>query len=437
MPKNILHSDHSELWKSLANIIPDCAKLSGFVQRVSETFHPAAFFLTLLSAVANGKTSFNDLASSLSEKEDSAAISPQAINDRIIRTEVGLESFLIRCLTHICSWKWNHTQDQSDASNTIAGLFGRVIVEDSTFLPFDKSNAEEFPASGNSKGKTAGCKINLAFDLKNGSILSNELVLGTQQDKTSGWDIIDKIIPNDLVLRDMGYFSVEMFAAIAKKGGYWLSRLPLNVGATSIDGKPLEELLRKHHGNRLDIEVKLTADNYPARLVAIRASKEETEKRCRKIHQKAKAKGRTADSRTLFFAGWHILVTNIPADKVSVEGLAKIYSQRWQIEIVFRGWKQALGLSQALAKKNSSQYIKGLVIASMIILALGVKIAISLSRIRDERYSLEKIYKYLAEKLCGIKKLLELSSMCPNPRYVKTQKRKRKSLSFRYFECLG
>lgn len=437
MLENLLHSDHSALWKSLATVIPEYAKSSGLVQRVSAKFSPAAFLLTLLSATTTGKASLNALAISLCGKAGSAPLTPQSVHGRINRSETGLEAFLILCLAHICRSKWSLAAGRRGAVCSLAGLFGRVIVEDSSFLPFHKSNAGNFPAHGNSKGKTSGCKVNLAFDLLTGSIISNELVSGTQQDKASGWDVLALTRPNDLILRDMGYFSVEGFAAIAVKGAFWLSRLPLNVGATSMDGKTIETLLEKHRGDRLDIRVELTAAKHPARLVAIRASGEETEKRRREINRDAKAKGRTAESRTLLLAGWHILVTNIPAEKVSAEGLAAIYSQRWQIEIVFRGWKQATGLDKALGRKSSPQHLKGLVLAGMIVLAMGVRIAICLARIRGGRYSLEKICQHLADRLAGIRELTELSSLQPDLRHVQTQKRRRKSLALRYFECLG
>lgn len=437
MPETLLHSDHSALWKSLTAAIPDYARTSGLVQRVSAKFNPAAFLLTLLSAATTGKATLNQLAIALRGKADSASVTPQAVHARINRSETGLESFLILCLAHICRWKWSRASGRRGALCALAELFGRVIVEDSSFIPFHKSNAGYFPGSGNSKGKTAGCKVNLAFDLLTGAIISNELVSGTQQDKTSGWDVLTMIRPDDLVLRDMGYFSVEGFAAIEAKDAFWLSRLPLNVGAVGMDGQSLETLLGKYRGDRLDIRVELTAARHEARLVAIRASAGETEKRRREINREAKARGRAPGSRALLFAGWHILVTNIPAGKVDAEGLAAIYCQRWQIEIVFRGWKQASELGSALGRKSSPQHLKALVLASMITLAVGVRIAIGLARIRGGRYSLEKICQHLADRLATIRELPELPNLQPDPRHVQTQKRRRKSLAARYFECLG
>jgi len=430
MLENLLHSKHSELWKSLASAAPGYAKLSGFVTRASATFSPVAFLLTLISASTNGKTTLTELAQSLCGKNFGAALSPQAIHARMNRTELGLEKFLIRCLVHVCLSRWNLTPRSAGSP------FTRIIIEDSTFVPFHKSNSENFPAHGNAKGKTAGCKIDLAFDLMSGEILSNELHAGTQQDKTIGEDLLALIRPNDLILRDMGYFGVSWFARIGVLGAFWLSRVPLNVNVVGENGKTIEKILGSCHGGQLDIQVFLTDARHPARLIAVRASREETEKRRREIRATAKAKGRTPSARSLLRAGWHILVTNIPKEMQDVEALVAIYSQRWQIEIVFRGWKQASKLGPALGRKSSPQHLKGIALASMILLSVGVKISIGLIRKQGGRYSLEKIYAYLAENLATARELPEISRIPPHTRYLETQKRRRKSLATRYLEVL-
>lgn len=431
MLENILHSDHAALWESLVSAIPGYAKESGLVVRASRTFNPAAFLLTLLSASTTGNTTLNKLASELSHKKFGAALSPQAIHGRINRTELGLEKFLILCLVHVCTWKWRRTRQGA------ANPFGRIIVEDSTFVPFHKSNSENFPAHGNARGKTAGCKIDLSFDLISGDILANQLHSGTQQDKTIGEDLLALICRNDLILRDMGYFGVSWFARIAQAGAFWLSRLPANVNAVGENGKAIETILRGHRGERLDIRVFLTDAMHPARLVAVRASEVETEKRRREIRAAAKAKGGIPSARSLLLAGWHILVTNIPREMQGIVELVAIYSQRWQIEIVFRGWKQASKLGKALGRRSSPQHLKGMVLAGMILLSIGVKIAITLTRKKGGRYSLEKIYDYLAANLLAARELPEIARVPPHIRYLETQKRRRKSLAVNYLEVLS
>jgi Transposase DDE domain len=193
--------------------------------------------------------------------------------------------------------------------------FKRILIEDSTFVRFPKANADLFPGHGNGHGKTAGCKVDLAFDLLDGDIVYHQLHLSTRQDKTIGYDLLQHILPGDLIVRDMGYFVLENFRAIESCHAYWLSRLPLTANVTTEHGIPLENLLASSQGDSLDLRVKLTAEGHSVRLVAIRASKQETEKRWHEHRSRAKENGKTVSQKTLIRDGWHLMVTNIPKVK--------------------------------------------------------------------------------------------------------------------------
>ena len=283
-----LHSTKSVgLWAALAAKLNSFAKDSGLVQRVSKQF------------------------------------SPQALQQRITRTECGVEGFLCRCLSHICQWNFLNTRPAGTSP------FGRIMIEDSTFVRLPKGNAEVFPGHGNASGATAGCKVDLAFDLLGGELIRNELHLGTEQDKTIGADLLDELVPNDLVLRDMGYFGVDNFQIIDVLNAFWLSRLPLTVDVVTARGVALEKVLKSHRGNTIDIAVKLTSKAHPTRIIAIRASPQETEKRRREHRADARKKGRTVPKKTLIRDGWHLMVTNVSKTMQSAANLARIYSQRW------------------------------------------------------------------------------------------------------------
>ena len=233
--------------------------------------------------------------------------SPQALNKRVNRTECGAEGFLVRCLSYIC-------QHRSHPSGAVAGErpFGRIVVEDSTSLRLPKDNVVEFPGHCNVAGETAGCKIDLAFDLLGGGIVHSELYIATEQDKTIGVGLLDHIRPNDLVLRDMGYFGVENFLIIEKLGAFWLSRLPLNVDVHTKAGVALEKILAGCRGDTVDIAVTLTAKKHSARLVAVRASKQEVDKRRRERRAEARRRGRKVDKKALIQDGWHLMVIRHP-----------------------------------------------------------------------------------------------------------------------------
>jgi hypothetical protein len=249
--------------------------------------------------------------------------------------------------------------------------------------------------------------VDLAFDLLGGEIIHNQFHLGTEQDKTIGIDLLDHLRPGDLILRDMGCFGIANFRVIEDLGACWLSRLPLNVEAVTEDGFPVERILKRDRDNLLDIRVKLTAEGHPVRLVAIRASKTEAAKRRREHRSQARRGGRTVPAKTLIRDGWHLLLTNVPDTLKSPVELAALYSRRWQIEIIFRAWKQTGNLGKALNRTSSPQHLKALVLAGMIALSMSLRVGIKLARAHpSERYSMEKIFDYVIGRLPGLSKLV-------------------------------
>ncbi len=116
-------------------------------------------------------------------------------------------------------------------------------------------------------------KIDFAFDLLAGEVLSHSLHSATEQDKTIGKDFIAQVRAGDLVLRDMGYFSLAEFLAIAERGGFWLTRLPLSVGVVMDgDGQTLENFLKRSKHQVLDAQAFVGKDGVKCRLVAVRAT---------------------------------------------------------------------------------------------------------------------------------------------------------------------
>lgn len=72
-----------------------------------------------------------------------------------------------------------------------------------------KSNADAFPALGNYHEKTAGGKIDLAIDVLTCSIVSHSLPAATEQEKSIGKESVVWVGRGDLVLWQMGYFSLR------------------------------------------------------------------------------------------------------------------------------------------------------------------------------------------------------------------------------------
>ena len=134
------------------------------------------------------------------------------------------------------------------------------------------------------------------------------------------------------------------------------------------------------------------------------------------------------------------MVTNVEQKMQSVEELCEIYRQRWQIEIVFRAWKQSSNLRSALNRVSSEQHLKGLMLAEILLMAMSLQMGMGLIRNHPgRRISLEKVFTYLMKKIRKMKTLTELWDLDPTPviRQLQTQSRKRKSLEDSLLELLG
>lgn len=230
-------------------ILPDLdliATQAGMVVRKSQKFTPAAFLLTLMDSVVTGKGSLNQLVTCLKDRV-SKSMARQSLHERI---GTATTSFM---MGDLCDLK--HQRFKPSALALRESPILRVIIEDASGQAMPKGNADTFPAHGNHHGATAGVKIDLSYDLLSDEIISHSLHLATEQDKTIGKELIAEIRQGDLVLRDMGYFSLSEFTAIEACGAWWLTRLPLTTGVMLESGKALEIKLRAKTMEVLDLHV--------------------------------------------------------------------------------------------------------------------------------------------------------------------------------------
>jgi hypothetical protein len=419
MFKTISGSKLADRSKKLFSNFESLARRTGLIVRASTKFTAAAFVTALIQSVTSGKASFNQLAQALSLC-GVRALSRQALWKRV---EANAVRFMMEATRSALEERWGE-------ENLIAAkIFSRVIIEDSSQVKLPKDNNEDFPAHGNGKSETAGCKFDLAFDLLSGEPVLQALRLATDQDKELGKDLVDLVRPNDLVLRDMGYFSIGEFSRIEGLNAWWLSRLPANVNAWNRDGRKLEDILRKTKRNRIDLRMHLGDVRHRARLIAVRAIPEVASQRRRERIEEARKRGKQPSKNTLMRCDWHIIVTNVAQDFMSADNLFKLYAVRWNIEIGFRAWKQSGHLAQALARRSNEFHLQVLMLAGLLLLLLILKITrLQQGSCREQDLSIEKIADYITNALGRISSLTELGDYHPDPRHIKMDRRNRQSL---------
>lgn len=410
LPKNLSDLFFSRLEKF--------AKKREFIIRNTKKFSAAGYLFCLMKAILTGKASFNELAMELKYSEP-LSLTKQAVWKR---TNSRAVAFMLDALSLSLIEKW---REGTRRIPKLQGLFRRVLVQDSSQQRLPKSNHEDFPAHGNGKSVTAGVKVDLAVDLLNGRAVFSELYAATEQDRNLGKNLVDLVRKRDLVLRDRGYFSLTEFAYIEGKQAFWLSRVPVNLIIRDEAGVDVNAHLEACRGDVLDMAVQLGETGHQARLVAIRASKEVAEKNLRAANEQARKKGRTLSKSRRLRCQWHLVTTNIQKEMMSAESVSELYRCRWNIEIVFRAWKQSAKLDVALNRKSNEDHFQVLMLAAMIYQVLSLSV---LALIRDlspaERISMEKLFTDWSSNILKCREMKELWNYDPDIRHLKNESRK-------------
>ena len=263
------------------------------------------------------------------------------------------------------------------------------------------------------------------------------LHLATEQDRELGKDLVDLVEEDDLVLRDMGYFSVNEFARIAQRGAYWLSRVPVSVKIWDTEGRKLETILRTSKAKQVELEVLVTEAGHRARLLAVRAAPEVARERRRRRKEKARELGKQPSNDMLLRDAWYLLITNIGEDLMGATDLFKLYSVRWQIEITFRAWKQSGQIIKAIGRDSNTFHLQCLIYAAIILLILTMKTASLLRQQHAQcRLSIENLADNLGSFILTLVSLDRFGDYNPDLRHVQMDKRSRKSLLQIATECL-
>jgi hypothetical protein len=99
-------------------------------------------------------------------------------------------------------------------------------------------------------------------------------------------------------------------------------------------------LLEAQRTDQVDLPIRLGATHrLPARLLAVRVPQEVADQRRRRLRAEARRKGRAVSAARLALAAWTLLVTNVPAEVLSLREALVLARTRWQIELLFKLWK--------------------------------------------------------------------------------------------------
>lgn len=228
--------------------------------------------------------------------------------------------------------------------------FKNVWLEDCSECVLNESLQDIFKGSGGQTSK-ASVKIDLIYEIKQKTIHSINLVDRGVPDQKLAQKNIEIIQSGDLIIRDLGFFDVNVLKVIKTTGAFFLIRLPAGVSVylNQNDEKPVD--LAKYINQKfpndsvIDVVIFITAKKFSCRLIAYRAPQEISSKRRREAHKSAQKRGRTPKAENLNRLDFSFFLTNVPGEVWPAEVVGTIYTVRWQIELIFKSWKSGLQIN--------------------------------------------------------------------------------------------
>lgn len=231
---------------------------------------------------------------------------------------------------------------------------GGVYLLDSTTVPLPDALAQLWPGCGRNAGPIpAAMKLQVRLDLLHGVLSGPFLQPGRDNDHMA--PLQDVPLPaGALHLADLGYFDLDRFAALSQRQVYWLTRVQTNTRLYDEAGHlwTVPELLAAQTTDRVDLPIALGSRHcLPARLVAVRVPPAVAAQRRQRMLKKARRRRKKIDPGRWAVAEWTVYATNIPGSLLTLPEVLVVARCRWQIELLFKLWKQEGRLDESRSAK--------------------------------------------------------------------------------------
>jgi len=334
------------------------ARSSGFRRRKPKKLTPSLFLQAACLLVTLPGASYRRWAGLIGVLGQ-CTLSKQALFERMTdRTVTFLKSILQSLLSSM-------TTPRDWTVPTALRHFGRVLLQDSTALKLSEKLARFFPGPSNQRGaQGAMLKIQTCYDLLAQSFVQFSLSSYRRNDQAASPDVLPLLQAGELIIRDLGYFVLEVLEQITAANAYFLSRLRLGVSIWESDGyTPVNLWARLRKSGRLDIQCTLGDKRVPVRLVSVPVPAAVANERRRQARQNRDRRCPPSAQR-LALMGWSIYITNVPRSLWSARTVAETYGLRWRIETIFKSWKSHFALIQVPA--GSRAQVESLIYAKLI-----------------------------------------------------------------------
>ncbi len=321
--------------------IEKLARNSQAIIRTPRKIDPIYLVIAIIHSALHSANSLSNISANIASFINKT-VSKQAVHKRINSAFVNF----LQALLALAIMK--KTKSAIKHNSNLFKHFKDVVIQDSTNISLHEQLVSYFPGSKNSVEKSfASLKIQVIFSLLRERFLHFFLTPFTANDQSQANIIFKYVSKGSLIIRDLGYFTLECLKKLNDSGIYFLSLLRQNTNIYDAKTKKqidLARLLKKK--NFLDMEV-IVGKKTPVKVRLIALPVDEKTAQKRRVKAKHDRDKRLNHSKKyLFLLGWTIFITNVPEDIWSAPDALSAYRMRWRIEIIFKTWKSAFHIDK-------------------------------------------------------------------------------------------
>jgi hypothetical protein len=198
-------------------------------------------------------------------------------------------------------------------------------------------------------------RLHLGFDLASGCLDQIDLTDATGSERADRFDCQ----AGEIWIGDRAYALATHLAHFVFSGAWLVVRTGWNrLAWQDLAGKPfdLPAWLKQAHlapagpGQETDVWIPSPQGRFPLRLVAQAWPAAAAEQARRRARQAAKKNHHTVDERSVFTAGFIVLLTNLPLGTYPTQLVLALYRFRWQVELAFKRLKSLVHLDHLRAR---------------------------------------------------------------------------------------
>ena len=326
--------------------VDSIARETGFTKRVAKKITPLNYLLSFFLIRSNKHFSLRgwafELSTLIGEKVSFQAIDKKLQFRHLKFVKQVFQNAMVQCIS----------TTQIAACGDLS-MFNRVLIEDSTCVKM--ANALYAHLSGVSNGlvKKAISRIQFCVDIKNSTYENVEMTTYSKNDISYSSSIVARIMQGDLIIRDLGYWKIKVFAEIAAIGAYFISRLRNNTSIYYLNGNRMDfiaDLKKKDRKaiTQFDIEAKIGKDHkQKVRIVGYKLTDKQAAIK-RNAAKKARHKNCPIAKESYYLMTWNIFITNVEQATLGLDSIVKMYRLRWQIEMMFKNWESNFSIDEIM-----------------------------------------------------------------------------------------